>query len=211
MHLHVPTRSRAALVAGLFLLFVLPGAVDAHAELKDATPKDGAELIGAPLEISARYSEAMASKGSSLQLLDASGKVLGTGGVDPQDTKRMGIYPMPALGVGTYTVKSTTVSASDGDLDRTEWTFTVVELAPSPTPAPTPICTDGCNGQPTGELPTPTPTTAPTPTPVPSPSADGGSPAGSTGDVILPIVAAVVIVAGGALWFSRRGRPSSGA
>jgi methionine-rich copper-binding protein CopC len=212
MRLLSDSRSRAILAAACLLLFAAPAAVDGHAELVTAVPKDGAALVGGPAEISARYSEPMTAKGSSLVLLDASSTVLATGGVDPQDISRMGISPLPALPVGTYTVRSTTVSKADGDVDRASWTFTVVALAPSATPTPTPVCTDECNGYTSGgELISPTATVPATTTgaqaaATPTPSGTGGATAASTGDVIIPIVAGPAIVGGAALWLSRRRR-----
>jgi methionine-rich copper-binding protein CopC len=220
-------RIRTAVAFAMLALFVLPAVVLAHAELEKATPKDGATVEGTPAEISGMYSESMDPKGSSLRLLDAAGTELAKGGVDPDDAKRMVITDLPELAPGTYTVKSTSKSAEDGDIDRKEWTFTVV-AAPTPSPSPpptptappsatpaatptsepTPVCTDFCAGQSTDGT-TPTQTTAPTAnaTPTPAPSA-GGSDTSGGGDVLLPIVAAVVIVAviAGFL-FSRRDRP----
>jgi methionine-rich copper-binding protein CopC len=192
------------LLAGSLLLFVLPAAVDGHAELQTSTPTDGASVTGNPVEISATYSEPMATSGSSLKLVDGSATVIATGGVDPANDLRMSITPVPDLPAGTYMVQSTTTSVADGDIDRKTWTFTVV-AAPSATPAPTPVCTDECG--PIGSTRTPDPTSTPAASPTPS----GGTTPGSGTDVLVPIVAAVVIVAGGAIWFSRRGRRSPGA
>ncbi len=184
----------ALLPVAILALLVFPAVVTAHAELETSTPNDGATVEGTPPEVSGTYSEPMDPGGSSLKLLDAGGTQVAAGGVDPADDKRMAITDLPELAPGTYTVRSTTKSAADGDLDRREWTFTVeVAASPSPvpsatstpTPEPTPICTDECTG--------PSPA-GPTVTPAPSPSASGGT-TGAGSDVLLPIVAAVVIVA----------------
>ena len=127
------------------------------------------------------------------------------GGVDPDDDKRMAITDVPELAPGAYTVKSTTKSAEDGDIDRKEWSFTVV-AAPTPSPSPQPeslakpdTATPVRPRRPRLPRPArarPRPTTSPSATaaPSPTPSADG-SDASSGGDVLLPIIAAVVIVA----------------
>jgi copper resistance protein C len=202
-------RFGATLVSISLLLLALPGLAVAHAELVSSFPKDGAKVTS-PTEISAVYSEAMTSDGSSLKVVDASGTVVATGGVVAEDDTRMEVTPEPNLPVGTFTIQSTTVSAADGDLDRTTWTFTVTAVEP------TPVCTDECgpNGSTPTSLPTPASTTpaSASATAVPSPSIAGRSdPNASESDAILPIVAAVAILVVAAIWFSRRGRRSPGA
>ena len=207
---HFPVRRRTILATAVLALLMLPAVAMAHAELEKSTPKDGATVEGTPTEIVGTYSEAMDPDGSSLTLIGPDDAEVANGGVDPADDTRMVITDLPELAPGTYTVKSTTKSAQDGDIDRKAWTFTV-EVAPTPsptpTPEPTPVCTDGCDGQSTGEPTTaPTPTGTSTPTPAPSPSADGSA-TSSGGDVLLPILAALVIVAAiGGYLFSRRDR-----
>lgn len=208
-HFSVPRRW-GFLPAVVFALLLLPTAVVAHAELEKATPKDGATVEGSPAEIFATYSEAMDPSGSSLKLVDKDDKQLATGGVDPDDAKRMSIDDVPELAPGTYTVKSTTKSAEDGDIDRKEWSFTVVAApTPSPSPSPTPTPTPAPSATP-APSPTPVPSLTPVPSAVPTPiaSADGTNTSTGAGDVLLPIIAAVVIVAivAGYL-YSRRERP----
>ncbi len=118
-------RRRAILPGVIVALFLLPSVVMAHAELVESTPTDGATLDASPTEIFATYSEAMDPSGSSLKLVDKDDKELATGGVDPDDAKRMSVDDVPDLAPGTYTVRSTTKSAEDGDIDRAEWSFTV--------------------------------------------------------------------------------------
>jgi hypothetical protein len=80
---------------------------------------------------------------------------------DPADDHRMVATLDPALTAGTYTVRSTSISSEDGDLDRQQWTFGIAVSGPEPaTPEPTPVCTDGCNGQSTDAPATPTPAAA---------------------------------------------------
>ena len=205
-------RPGTLLLAVLISLFVGAPIVDAHAELETPTPADGAKLIGSPLEISGRYSEPMTADGSSLKLLDAAGAVLATGGVDPQDTGLMTIDPVPTLAVGTYTIKSTTVSAADGDIDRKAWTFTVVAEAPSATPAPTPVCTDDGSPVPSASpsaSPSPVASASAAPSAAPVASADTSGNASGGSDALLPILAALVIVAViGGILYTRRDRSS---
>lgn len=203
---HIPaSRLQAILLVAVLALLMLPSVVMAHAELETSTPKDGATVEGTPTEIVGTYSEAMDSAGSSLKLLDAAGTQIATGGVDPADEKRMAITDLPELAPGIYTVKSTTKSALDGDLDRKEWTFTV-ELAPSPSPTPTPTATPAPSATIAPTSTTATPSASPAASATPTPSADGGT-TSTGGDVLLPIIAAVVIVAAVAGYlFTRRDR-----
>jgi copper resistance protein C len=193
-------RGLGAVVVAFAAALILPTTVTAHAELQTATPKDGATVAGAPPGISGTYSEAMTTSGSSLVLLGPDGKQVATGGVDPANDRRMTIDPVPDLVPGVYTVKSTTKSAADGDIDRKEWTFTVV-----PAPTPTPTLAPSATAAPS--VPAALASASPTPnaSPAPSGAVDGTSSGG--GDVVLPIIAALAIVGvGGALLLGRRGR-----
>jgi methionine-rich copper-binding protein CopC len=213
-----PVRRPGLLIgAASILVLLLPGLVAAHAELQTSSPKDTEVVQGTPAEIWGTYSEAVKVDGSSLVLQDAgSGKQLAKGGVDPADDKRMVITPVPPLVPGDYIVKSTTVSAADGDIDRKQWIFTVVTGASaSPSPSEAPSATPVPTASPS-EAPSATPAasasaapSAPAVTPAPSPSGSGSS-TGSGSDVILPIVVALVLLAvlGGYL-YTRRGTSST--
>jgi methionine-rich copper-binding protein CopC len=204
------------MVAATTLVLLLPGVVAAHAELEKSSPADTEVVQGTPEEIWGTYSEAVKVDGSSLVLQDAgSGTELAKGGVDPENDKRMVILPVPELAPGDYIVKSTTVSADDGDIDREQWIFTVVEAAsaepslpsaatPTPTAAPTPSASASAASSATAA---PSATAGPSlgPTPAPSPSGSGSS-TGSGSDVLLPILVVLVLLAvlGGYL-YTRRG------
>lgn len=200
-------RLQAVLPAAVLALLLMPSLVLAHAELETSTPKDKATVEGTPTQIAGTYSEEMNPDGSSLVLLGPDGAQVAKGGVDAADDKRMVIADLPELAPGTYTVKSTTKSAEDGDIDRKEWTFTV-ELAPTPSPSlsPTSTPTAAPSATPAASPAATTPSASPTASATPTPSAGGGT-TGSGGDVILPIIAAVVIVAAIAGYlFTRRDR-----
>ncbi len=195
-------RGLGALVIAFALTLILPAEVHAHAALETATPKDGATVEGSPPVISGTYSEAMTTSGSSLVLLGPDGKQVASGGVDPANDTRMAIDPVPDLAPGMYTVKSTTKSAADGDIDRKEWSFTVVQA-----PTPTPTLASSATAAPSVTAPPASASPTPNASPAPSAAVDGTS--GGGGDVVLPIVAALAIVAlGGALLLGRRGRTS---
>jgi methionine-rich copper-binding protein CopC len=196
-------RPGALLLAVGLSTFGVAATATAHAELVTPTPADGADVIGQPAAIGGIYSESMSVDGSSLKLLDASGKVVATGGVVSTDDKRMAIDPVPELGEGAYTVQSTTTSAQDGDIDRTTWTFTVV-LPPTsePTTSPAPSTTTAQSLAPSTSVAPPASAAA-----TPAPSGDSGNGTASGGDVLLPIVAALVIIVGiGAYLYGRRDR-----
>jgi methionine-rich copper-binding protein CopC len=210
-------RIAATILGVVACLLLVPGLVLAHAELDTSEPAEGTTVTGTPASISATYTETLDPDGSSLVLVDFQGTELATGGVSSttEPTKEMVIQPVPELVPGEYTVKSTTKSAADGDLDRKTWAFTVIAAespSPSATPEPTPQCTDECNGVPSNQ---PTPTAPPSislaPTVAPSASAGPGptDPAASTGDAIVPIIVGLAVVALAAAYFlTRRGRPS---
>ena len=188
----------------LGLSLVLPAGVLGHSQLKTPTPADKSTVTEPVLQVSGTFTEAIKTDGSSLLVKDATGATVAQGGVDATDDKLMTASPANPLPNGSYTVQWTTISADDGDIARGTWTFTVA-VAPSPSPTATPAPTASA-----------APTVAPTPTPVvtavPSPAPSGsGSTTGSGGDVIVPIVVALVILGAGAAYLlSRRGRPAAG-
>lgn len=184
------------MLGATLLVFTLltPSTIAAHAALDTTTPADGATVEGTPAEVAGTYTQDLVADGSSLQLRDAAGTIISTGGVDPTDERRMAITDLPGLAPGEYEVRSTTLSAEDGEVDRATWTFTVVAaLTPAPTATP---------------APTVEPSTASSVEPTAAPSATAAPmPTGSESDVIVPIIAglAFVLIAGVVL-LSRRGR-----
>src|SRR3954453_13176441 len=122
-------------VAGVLAL-AAPAAVLGHAELKTATPAAGSVQTKPVTEVAGVYTDSMKKDGSSIELLDAGGASVAKGGLDPADDTRMVIDLTAPLPAGAYTVKWTSV-ASDGDLLRGEWAFTVAAPASaSPSAAP---------------------------------------------------------------------------
>ena len=194
----LPHRARLAVAVPAVVLALLlwPAAAFAHAELESASPADGAILEAPPTEIVFTYTEELDPSGSSLTLHDARGTQLAAGGVDPSDDLVMRIDP-PELVAGAYEIRSTALSAHDDHLERNVVTFTVTEPTPPPTPSPTPAPSATAT-------PTTPPTASPSAAPSPSPPADG-TPT-STTDVLIPIVAAVVLVALLGAWLFGRSR-----
>jgi methionine-rich copper-binding protein CopC len=190
-------------VASLAFAFVAPLGVLAHAELDTHEPGAGETVVGTPAVIHATYTETLDPTGSSLLLVDADGAKVAQGGVADASTptKEMSITDLPDLAPGEYTVRSTTKSADDGDIDRKTWVFTVT--APSPTPAPTTAPSAPPSAAPSAS---PIPSATPVASVAPSPSGDTGTPTTSTSDVILPIIVGLAFVAivGGYLLMRRR-------
>lgn len=204
------SRLRAAALIATFVILAVPGSVLAHAELQRSIPDNGETVTDPVTLVTGTYSQDLAAN-SRLLVKDASGATVATGAVDPNNVRRMIARPATPLGNGAYDVQSTSVSADDGDIERVQWTFTVaVAASPSPTEVPsasvepTPVCTDECPGQVSPTAPSPSASVAPSPSPAPSDSTSDSS------NVILPIIAALAIVAvGGAYLLNRnRGRSS---
>ncbi len=203
-----PVRAlRLAVALGLGVLLVLPGVVVAHAALDVPTPADGAILEGSPPVIKGTFTQDMDPETSSLDLRNAAGDVLAEGGVAADDSRRMVIEGVPELAPGEYEVRWTTLSTEDGEVERGTWSFTVTAAATAvptlpqaPTALPSVAPTTARTSDPT---PPSSPATSDMPTPIPS--SDGAESA--SGDVLLPIVAALalVLVAAGLL-VTRRGR-----
>ena len=210
---HAPSRRAAAVVAaGLFialmaLSLVLPVAVLGHSELDTPTPADKSTVTEPVIEVSGTFTEAIKADGSSLLVKDSTGVTVAQGGVDATNNKIMTATPAIPLPNGIYTVQWTTVSADDGDIARGTWTFTVAVAAATATPS-----ASATAGAATATAPTTAPTPSSTANAAPSPSPSGsGSNTGSGGDVILPIIIALIILGAGAAYLlSRRGRATPG-
>jgi methionine-rich copper-binding protein CopC len=196
------TRLLVGLLVVLGLTFVLPGVVAAHAELVEAIPADKSTVTEPVSEVSATYTEDLDTD-SSLKVRDANNATLATGVVDPNNDRRMVATLAQPLTDGTYAVFSTAI-ATDGHIEKVTWTFTVSIPA---TPSPSPTCTEPCASASSAPPPSPSPTVAPTPTGSPAPS----SPTSSGNDVILPIIAALAIIAIGAGILLSRGRRAGSA
>jgi methionine-rich copper-binding protein CopC len=203
MMLLKPIRRIATLSLAISLaVALLPSVVLAHAELDTPTPADKSMLTEAVTEVSGTFTQRVTVDGSSLVVKLVGGGTVAEGGVDPTNNRTMVATPATPLGSGSYRVEWTTISLDDDELARGTWAFTV---AVAPTPSPTPVPTAAPTATPTTPTPTATPPASPAPTPVPS---AGGSSTGSGGDVLLPIIVALIILGAGAAYLlSRRNRP----
>jgi hypothetical protein len=182
------------------LLLTVPGAALAHAELDESSPADGEVVEGTPAEITADFTESLAAN-STFELFDAADVLVARGAIDPENDARMAIDP-PDLAPGEYKIEWRAF-ASDGHQELGTYTFTVT-AAPTPTPPPpTPSAQ-------VSAAPTAAPSSPPPGTESPNPSAGPDTePTAGTGDVLIPILAAVVLIAvlGGYLLTRRRQTP----
>ncbi len=180
-------------LAAVALLLMLMSPVAAHAELVRAIPADG-ETVSRPVTVvSGRYSQDLGGN-SRLVIKDATGSTVATGGVDPDDQRRMVARPDTPLTEGTFTVESTSISAEDGDIERLTWTFTVeaASAAPSPSASTSSSPAESPTAAPSTALPSASPPASPSVGPSASPAPT--TPTSSGGDVVLPIIAALAIV-----------------
>lgn len=193
-------RAAATLIAALAVL-AIPSPIAAHAELDSITPADRS-TVSPPSSIVAVFTEQLDPAKSSLALVDASGAVIAKGGVvDPNQTLTLTLDPA-TIAPGAYTVRWTSASAADGDLDHGTTTFTV---AAAPSPSPT-IASSAPPSAP-GSM---SPSIAPSiPSVAPSPSTPPAVPTSSSSDAVIPIVVALLVLAALGLWLLR-GRTRAG-
>lgn len=194
----MPRSISLAVAAALLLISVLAPSAVAHAELDISIPAAGAEIEGSPPELVTTWTQDLDPSRTSLDVRDAADRSVAKGG-SLGDGPREFRLALPTLAPGTYEVRWTSFSAEDGELARGTFEFTIRAVAtprpvptaqPSPSPARTPRATEA-------PIPTPAPTPTPTASPVPSESSSGS-------DVLVPILAAAMIIGALAIWMRRR-------
>jgi methionine-rich copper-binding protein CopC len=205
MTLHGPIRRLATLAAVASLaVLLLPGLAAAHSELVNAVPAANA-VVPSPYTgpIVLTFSEHLAS-GSKADLVDASGATVASATVDANAMTMTFTLTTP-LAPGGYEVRWVSI-ADDGDLLRQPVVPFTVAAGASPSPSAV------ASTQPSASAATPASSSAVTsvvPTVAPSPSAAGNDPSGSGGDVVIPIVVALIILGAGAAYLlTRRNRPA---
>jgi len=197
-------RAHAAVVvvvAALAVMLLAPAAAFAHAELDTVTPADKS-TVRSPAEIVMSFTEPLKPANSSIKLVDPSGVVVVQGStVDANDPKTMRLELPTLLAPATYTVRWTSASALDGDLDHGTTTFTVAAAAST-----SPSAGASQAGPSVSTAPSSAAVSA---APSPAPSAPPATPATSTSDAVIPVVVVLLALAALALWFMRgrsRGR-----
>jgi methionine-rich copper-binding protein CopC len=202
----IRTPLAGAIVAGLVTALLVPAIALAHAELDKATPADKSTVQGSPTEILMTFTEAVDPAKSSIKLVDASGAVVADGStVSSGNPKLIRLAISTVLAPATYTVRWTTASAVDGDLDHGTTTFTVAAAAsvePSASTAPAASSSAAASVAPPSDAPSVAPSVAP------SPSSPPTTPATSTNDAVIPIIVALILLVGLGAWLLRsRARP----
>ncbi len=189
------------MLAALILVLLDVAGAAAHAELTASRPAADATVSG-PLAdpIVLTFSEAVAD-GSKFEVAAPDGSTVGTGGVDPTDATKVSWTPTAPLAAGVYQVRWTSI-ADDGHVERGTFQFTVA-VAATPSASVTPTDNPTASAPPSPAAPAAPAATA---SAAPSPSGDTTDPAGTSGNVLVPIAAALVIIAGlGAYLLRRRG------
>jgi methionine-rich copper-binding protein CopC len=188
----------AALLTALFV-FVVPSSASAHDELTGSEPAADSTVDAAPAQIVLTFSgDVLDAEGTTmLQVTDESGKSY----VDAAPTVDGNTVTQPlAEGgpAGEYYVAWKVVSG-DGHPIAGEYTFTATTGSAVTTPTPTPT--------PTPEQSTPTPTVTVTETPAPAPAPAPASPIW----LWIALIAAILVLAGVAIWLGLRRKPTSSA
>jgi methionine-rich copper-binding protein CopC len=206
----VRTPLAGAFIAGLVAALLVPAIALAHAELDKATPADKSTVQGSPTEILMTFTEPVDPSKSSLKLVDPSGTVIADGStVSAGNPKLMRLAISTVLAPATYTVRWTTASALDGDLDHGTTTFIVAaapSVAPSDEPSASPSAPSASSSASASVAP---PSLAPSLAASPSASSPPTTPAASTGDAVIPIIVAIIVLVGLGAWLLRnrsRGR-----
>jgi methionine-rich copper-binding protein CopC len=202
---HRPIRRLATLVAAASLaVLLLPGLVTAHSELVSSVPAANA-VVQSPFTgpIVLTFTEHLAS-GSKADLVDASGAIVASATVDA-NAKTMTFTLTTPLPPGGYEVRWVSI-ADDGDLLRQPVVPFTVAAAASPSPSSVASAEPSASAAATA-VASAVPSVAPTA--APSPSAAGGDASGSGGDVVIPILVALIILGAGAAYLlTRRNRPA---
>jgi methionine-rich copper-binding protein CopC len=192
-----PLLALACLVAALAQAPV----VTAHAALVSSDPAGGTTVPGpfaGPIVLT--FSEALRA-GSHAELIPAGGTKVADAAIDPGNAARLIFNLATPLAPGSFTIQWTSI-AQDRDIERGELSFTVAQPTPPPTAPPTAAPTAAPSAS-------PSPSAAPTATAVtasPTPSATPADQAAAGSDVLVPVIAALVLVAIAGTWLLRRGR-----
>jgi len=188
-------RVAAFLLAFPLAVMLLPGLAAAHSDLVSSDPAQGA-VVPSPYSgpIVLTFSEHLAS-GSMADLIDSAGTTAAKAVVDP-NSKTMTFTLTAPLAPGAWQVRWVSI-ADDGDVLRQPIIiFTVVPAAStSATASPIASVAPSAGAAPSSAAPSP------------APSGAGTTTGSGNGDVILPIIVALIIlVAGAAYLLTRRDR-----
>jgi len=187
----------APVAAHIVTVAIFPAVVLGHAELATASPADRSTVTTPPSEIVFTFTEPLVPAKSSLKLVDGAGKIVAQDStVDAANARTMRLV-LSQLPPGPYTIRWTTASALDGDIAHGTTSFTLAA------PTPSLIQSQAPSAGSSASVASPAPSSVAA-VPSPPPSGGTGIPT-STADAIIPVIAAVIIVAALGLWL-RRGR-----
>jgi len=185
-------RMRGAGIAAVLLIGWLVSAlpVVAHSELVSSIPAAGSSVESAPgMSIVLSFSEAL-KKGSKADVIGPSGATVGSAAIDPTDNTKLTWSPAAPLPPGSYTIRWTSI-ATDGDVLRGTIPFTVMAQASASPASASPAASASASISPT-----------------PSPSSAPGNATSTDAGAIVPVVAALAVIAGLAFALLRRRRPT---
>jgi methionine-rich copper-binding protein CopC len=193
----------ARLAIGFLLVLLVPAAVSAHTELETATPAADS-TVPSPFDgpILLTFTEELAG-GSKADLLGPDGGAIATATVDGPAAAMLFELDAP-LDPGDYEIEWTGVGV-DAHVERGTVSFIVASAPPTEAPSPTQTSAPSASAAPATPSPEPVSSTSPLPSPTPAEPTDSSG----SGEVVLPIVVGLLVVAAGAAYLlSRRGRPS---
>lgn len=199
-----PRRLGSALAA-ILLLAATASQLLAHAELVTSDPADGSVLDVPPTEVTLTFSDGLNQARSKFALADSTGATVGTGEAAQDGDKVMTLTDL-TLTPSRYTIEWTSV-ALDGDVLRGTLSFTVNKAAGTATAGEatqTGTASEASPTQTAGETTAATPAQA-TRTPPAGEDAVVPSTAGD-GDVLVPIVVGLLLVAALGIVVLRRTR-----
>jgi methionine-rich copper-binding protein CopC len=186
-----------AVLAGLITALLIAATVAfGHAELATVTPADKSTVQGSPTEIVMTFVQNLDPAKSSIVVVDSANKVVVQGGTVPAGQKReMDLAITTPLAPGTYTIRWTTFSTEDQETARGTTTFTVTAPPPSASPSVAPSAS--------AAAPSALPSVVPTVVVSAAPSSPPTTPAASTNDAVIPIIVALIVLAGLGMWLLR--------
>jgi methionine-rich copper-binding protein CopC len=196
----VGRRSGAAALVLILLVVLAPPPTIAHSDLQSSDPASGAEVpspFSGPITLT--FTEALAV-GSKADLYGAGHQLVASATIE---AGTMTIAPTTTLAPGQYSVEWVSI-ADDGDLLRGTVAF-IVAAAPSASAIATSPPSSSSSAAPTNAPGAAATGASPSPTASPAPSDQTG---GTGGDVVLPIVIALILAAAGAFYLVRRNRPA---
>jgi len=118
--------TRLLLSLGVTALLLTAGHAFAHADLASSDPASGATIAAAPAKISITFTEEVAPKLSTIEVLDPMGMRADDGAaqIDDSDPKVLTIG-LKSMGAGTYKVNWRAIATDDGHKTEGSYQFTV--------------------------------------------------------------------------------------